>query len=432
MGKSWNPVLNKVIEIKHAYVDKFGTDGLLDKANGRTCFELWIEKLENKEYRELTKFLQFDQNNEMLLVRYARYGNIYNELDDVTDEDFWDMEDGFYRECRSVVINLINEDLITVPFRKFRNLDECEETSLANIEKRIKSARTVEYSNKLDGSMQCARLYRGNIVMTSAQSTSIETSWRLADGYRMLTSQEEYVELISDFPDITFVFEYISLKDAHVVKYTKEQEGLYLIGMRSVNTGGEFSYNSVLSVAKTYGVKTTTVFDKTLEEVLSEMDSVTSDKAEGFVLNIDGFKVKIKYNDYCKVHKILERSASTNVIIKNIADNTWDDFISKIPVIHRDSITKISKEVFSYIRTMNEVVDYYFDKYKDLDKKEFMISVENNVPKDLKGYVRTKYLGNELNFLKGQLGSKNPCYKNIIEIRELMDKINNGGNVWQN
>ena len=58
-----------------------------------------------------------------------------------------------------------------------------------------------------------------------------------------------YERMLREYPNITFVFEYISLKDTHVVKYTKEQEGLYLIGMRSNLTGEEYSYESILKFA---------------------------------------------------------------------------------------------------------------------------------------------------------------------------------------
>ena len=48
---------------------------------------------------------------------------------------FWDRYDGFYRECRSVVIDIEKECIVLCPFSKFFNINELEETSIENIQK---------------------------------------------------------------------------------------------------------------------------------------------------------------------------------------------------------------------------------------------------------------------------------------------------------
>ena len=185
---------------------------------------------------------------------------------------FWDMFDGFYQECRSLVINLEKEEIVLSPFKKFRNLGECEENGLDNIKRKIDVAKSIEITDKLDGSMQSARYYNGEIVMSGSQSLSLSDSWRLTDGYKMLTDNSDYVRMLKNNSDYTFIFEYISLQDAHVVLYDKSQEGLYLIGIRNVIDGEQYSYKDVLDIANYYGVKTTKLYDKTLDEVMSELD----------------------------------------------------------------------------------------------------------------------------------------------------------------
>jgi hypothetical protein len=78
--------------------------------------------------------------------------------------NFWDLYDGFYKECRSIVIDVKNEDIALSPFRKFRNINECEENSLENITRLMQSAKCIEFTNKLDGSMQSARYYNNQII----------------------------------------------------------------------------------------------------------------------------------------------------------------------------------------------------------------------------------------------------------------------------
>lgn len=280
---SWNPVLNKFVEIKNEYKKRLGyityyyKEGYTDETE--TCLERWVSELNGiepfnqyKEYEELLSCLELNQHENMLLIRYGRYSNIYDGEVEASGEDLWDRYDGFYRECRSVVIDVENDCIILSPFSKFFNINELEETSLENIQRRISEAETIEFSDKLDGSMQSARWYNNKVVMSGSQAINPNNSWRLQDGYRMLNENPRYTEMLMKYPECTFIFEYISMKDAHVVKYTKEQEGLYLIGIRRVDDGEEYDYRTVLIFAKAFGIPTTKLFDKTMEQVMSELD----------------------------------------------------------------------------------------------------------------------------------------------------------------
>lgn len=70
-------------------------------------------------------------------------------------------------------------------------------------------AHTVEFSNKLDGSMQSATWYNGEIVMAGSQAINPENSWRLQDGYRMIRALPGYEKMLKDFEHHTFIFEYM-------------------------------------------------------------------------------------------------------------------------------------------------------------------------------------------------------------------------------
>ena len=417
--KSWNPVLNKFIEIKNTYISMFSTNRLWNYNTSKTtCLEYWVERINNPEYIELIKPLQLIEHRGLLLIRYGNYADVFGGEDDVTPDEFWDKYDGFYLECRSVVIDIKENRLVITPFKKFRNLNECEETSIENISKRIKDAKCVEFSDKLDGSMQAVRYYNDNIVMCGSTSLNPESSWRLKDGYKMLFNRAGYIDLIMDNPLLTFIFEYISMKDAHVVVYSKDQEGLYLIGIRNSVTGEEYSYKEVNRFANKYSIPTTRVFDKTLDDVIKELDDKKSNEAEGFVVNIDGYKVKIKYNDYVNMHRILSEISSVNLVIKNIADGTFDDMISKVPKAYKDRVMQTANVVFKYIHNTELKIKEYFDKAPKDDKKEFMLWVESNVPNSIKAFVREKYYGREYNLIKNRSGR-------YLKINEMEDDTYN-------
>ena len=393
----WNPVLNKFIEIKEAAAAT--GHNLWDyNSDATTCLDYWAELTGRQDYTDLLRYLVIGEYKDFIQIGYGNYSDVIRGEEDVTMDSFWDLYDGIFRECRSVVINTKRDELVLTPFRKFRNLNEGEETSYENVRKRIKEASCVEFSNKLDGSMQAARFYRGEIVMAGSQSLDRANSWRLADGYRMLMADEGYGRMLRDNPDITFIFEYISQRDAHVVNY--DVEGLFLIGARNVIDGREASYAEVLAYAAKYNLPTTEVYDKTLDEVVGELDAKSSDEAEGFVLNIDGFKVKIKYNDYVHMHGMLSALSSVNLIIRSIADNSFDDMIAKVPFAYRGRVMKIAEHVTNYKREITSRIEKAYAEAPKDDKKTFMIWVTENVESDIRGYVRKKYLGEPYNVLK--------------------------------
>ena len=406
---NWNPVANMVFEIKHTYLKEFGGISVIPKRTN--SLEYWVERLCKRDeekyshYRELISKLQVSQCDWYILIRYADYSSIYSgEQEANTDENFWDRHNGFYRECRSVVLDLKKEEIVLCPFKKFFNLNEMDETKVEEIQKHIKKATVVEFSDKMDGSMQSARWYDGKIFMAGSQAVDSKYSWRLADGYKMIYEKPGYEKMLKDYPNTTFIFEYISLKDAHVVKYKKEEEGLYLIGMRDVMTGEESSYKEVLDMAAKYEIPTTKTFDKSLDEILEQLDEKSSDEAEGFVINIDGYKVKVKYNDYVNIHRVLSALTSINLVIKCIADNTFDDMLSKIPNAHKNRVLDVAKIVFDYINATESEIKKYFDNAPKDNKKDFMIWVDANTPKKIRPYVRAKYLGDPYNVIKTSNG----------------------------
>lgn len=416
---NWNPVLNKFIEIKNTYITKFGNitydyvKGYSDESE--TCLERWVKELGIPEYIDILSCLELNQFKNRLLIRYARYSNVYDGEVENSGEDFWDRYDGFYRECRSLVIDVVNDCIILAPYKKFFNIGEVEETSLENVRARINTAKCIEFSNKLDGSMQSATWYNGEIVMAGSQMPDPELSWRLADGYRMINSNPGYKEMLQAHPTCTFIFEYISLRDAHVVKYTKDQEGLYLIGVRRIKTGKELSYNCVIALAEFYNIPTTEIIDKTLDEVMMELDDKKSDEAEGFVINIDDYRVKLKYNDYVHIHKALSKLSSINLIIRSIANNQYDDLLAKLPAAYHNNVKKVASIVVRYINQEESKIREYYNKAPKSNNRDFMIWVTNNVPKEYQGYCRAMYLGQEINVIKSG-NEKAPHYKKLKDM----------------
>jgi len=377
----WNPTFNLVMKIKQDYKNTCD--------NNEKSFSKWLEILNKKEYNDIFECLQMNQCDNFLLIRYG-----IAEM----QRSMWTDGDSIYRECRSIVIDLENEAIVLCPFRKFFNIGEVEENSMENILQEIQNAKIVEITNKLDGSMQSARYYNNEIFMAGSMALDCKNSWRLKEGYEMLT--DNYKRMIKDNSMYTFTFEYISLRDAHVVLYDKKQEGLYLIGIRNVMTGYQLSYGEVEYYSLKYDIPMTKIENLTFDQVLKQMKTAEAHEKEGWVINLDGHLIKAKADDYIHLHRLLDRVASINVIIQNIAEDKYDDMMCKIPISYRDRIEKIANIVISYKTLVENTVESYCNKAPKDDKKIFMIWVDNNCPKEVRGYIRCKYLHKEFNVLK--------------------------------
>lgn len=395
----WDKVLNIVKEIKTEYIKKVGK---VDTYN----LEHWIETLAAEKYDEFIAQLQITTFGTLVLLRYGQ--------DEFYQGD-WTNPDSILRHCRSLVIDLEKEEVVIYPFEKFFNMNELEETSIENIQKKIKKAKVFEVSNKMDGSMYAARylkicgcngcdctleqkIQHGKIITCTSRSLDEAESWRLKDANRMLFQNKNNLEMLVNNPNYTFVFEYISLADAHVIKYQKEEEGIYLIGITDMTTGRELNYSEILQIAKQYGVLSTITENLKLEQLVEFSKTMDADKKEGWVLNIDGFKVKIKCDDYVNLHRILGSLRSINVIIEAIADGKYDDFISKVPIAYRDGIEEKAKKIFDWIHERKKLIKETCDKGPKGSRKEFMIWADS-LDKNIQGYVRSEYLGIPYNLL---------------------------------
>ena len=393
---SWNNVLNKFIALKREFVNKFGEERLWDYNGSQNCIMYWANFF--PEYKNMFEPLYINEFEDFVLLKYV--------LLDVTP-GFWDAYGGMYRECRSVVLDKKNDCLVLTPFRKFFNVNEIDETAEEEIRKRIAIAKKVEISDKMDGSMQSARFYNGKIVLAGSQALDASNSFRVQIGYELI-GDPNYQMMLMDNPNYTFIFELICKEDVHVVTYSDEQRGLYLIGMRDVYTGKEVPYDKVIETARSYGVKHTRVFDKTFDEVFNSLDTKKSYEAEGFVINIDDYKVKLKYNDYVAIHKTLSKMISPNTVIKAVIDGIWDDFYSKIPMAYRKNVDEIAHNVFEYARLKREEIleDYHmcrenyqkFEGNETIDKKSFAIYASEHHKKNMHHLINL-YHGKELDLL---------------------------------
>ena len=395
-----NTVLNTIRTLRDFYTQQHPSDAGLYTSYETLGFsnvvDYWLHTIAGEEVDSIRKMcggLTFTQYGKLLLIKYNDLG-----VD-------WDAYDGFYRDCRSCVINLQKMEFALLPFRKFFNVNEREETSIARIEEQLKNARTVEITEKLDGSMVSARWYEGELLVAGSKALDCTKSYRLDHYYKWFNQHPNAIRMLQDNADSTFIFESIWGEDPHVVQYSEEQQGLHLIGIRNANDGKNASYEAVQAVAQQYDMSCVKSVDLSFEQVVQECQhsDKPSDEAEGFVLNIDGSRYKCKYTNYVMMHRALSKLISHNAVIEAIQKGKIDDFVAMVPAAYRPQVIEITDNVNTYVRKMNAAVSHWaslIPQESYSDRKVSMIWITSNVPREFQSKVRQKYLGQEVDYLK--------------------------------
>ena len=417
-----------VREIRVSYHQVFGKYPSVSSAcPDTTILDSWLGDLLNsghgdrERYLELAKMLEGIEMTEfgsLVLFHYIGFDVIYGDMD---PEVYWSSYGGLYRTCRSTVIDLETGETVIKPFDKFFNVNELPETAQEVVEELIEKAKFVEISEKLDGSIvyisnRMVSDYSGRhskVYMGTSKSLNPETSWHLAMGKSMYGKDTAIQKMVSELMDWTFMFEMICSEDAHVVYYPESECGLHLIGARTPD-GRLIKYSEILKFAQIYGIKTTQVFNKSFNRVMSELDDKKSDEAEGFVIRIDDQFFKLKYNDYVSMHKVINRLVSGSGIIEAYKNGSIDDLLSKVPFSYREQVTSIVNEIklaISELNTVCECVSKEARKFSEI--RDQMMYIQRNVPRMLQGYCISATKNQPVSIFRG-----NKCLK-LKDIRSL-------------
>ena len=397
----WNNAYNYIMLLKERYINQFS-------------------KLDTFDVRELAKRLvpfypEYDNFLKCLDIHVQGSLNTFHySLIKGGDIDLYTNKESIYLELRGTVIDLENNELVNCPFKKFFNINErylvktaegleneyhlVDGYSLDEVQQKLKNAKKIEITDKMDGSMHSARYYNNDIVYASSLTSNRNLSYRLAEGFTWLT--ENHKKMIKDNPHLTFIFEYISLKDVHTVTYKEEQQGLYLIGIRDVTNGKQWFYSDVKKIAEQYNVEMVKIEKTSLDTILVNREKFSGTEKEGWVLNIDGELYKLKTNGYIQLAKILTMLSSPKLLIHKIADDELDDFLTYLP---KDAVKRIMpsiNKIKEYRDKLLQDIDYYYSMAPKDSRGTFAKYVVKNTPSNIKYFLFTLYDNYELEKIK--------------------------------
>lgn len=411
--KIWDLIIN----IKNDYLKEFNSISYEQKDN-KTCLEIWVNELNNQEYKNILSFIKIKQKNNFLLLKYKDFEKLfYNE--NLSYYNFWHLYDGIFRECRGFVFDIEKEKIVCLPYEKFFNINEQEETQENKILEMLNNAKKVEFSNKLDGTLIISRFYENNIFSCTSGSMDEKITYPLKWANKLILEKKEYQNLISNFPDWTFLFECITSNNQLVVIYNENQYGLHLIGMRNVNTGELKSYSEIIELAKKYNISVTENYKMSFDEILASRNKYKHTEKEGYVMYLDGILVKIKCDEYMLLHKKGKDTISKNTILKAVYQGTIDDILSsskpELKIVIEETLMKIEK----YCMLMELHTENLFQKAPK-EKIEFYKYLKT-IPKMFTKFLNAKYKNKEYSYLVELEAGESTSF---IRYSELEKRIN--------
>ena len=189
----------------------------------------------------------------------------------------------------------------SVSFPKFWNLGERPETQLDALPK-----EDPVVTRKLDGFLGISYRHNGMVKIASRGSfTSEYAQWAT----EWLNSTNDWAAWNRLNPDFTYVFE-ILYPHRRIVVDNGGNYGLHLLAVFHTDSGAEIAHSAVRRIAEQYGWPVVAQYPtRTITECLDLAKTLRGVEQEGFVAHYPsaGLRVKIKGDDYSKIHRIATR-----------------------------------------------------------------------------------------------------------------------------
>ncbi len=352
------------------------------------------------------------------LEKYYKDGLLHKQTHPTLDLTIWNYSprvqyerlwDDITIQCRGLVTNTKGE-IVARPFKKFFNYEEHKPEDLPT--------ENFEVYEKMDGSLGILFYYeeeltderRYNIWFNNNYETGMErffdpnnlpdfdntyydptpktkgewilatrgsfTSTQAIKG-RELLEKYDYNRLAKDY---TYLFEIIYPENRIVCNY--DFEDLILLGMIHTKTGDEVNIHNdnnedirLKNLIKNLNIKVVTLY-KTWGEGYDLLKEEISKDKEGYVIRFkNGFRMKIKGEEYIRLHRILT-NISNRDIWEYLKDNKpFDELLEKVPDEFNNWVKETARDLT--VRFENIEKDYreIFENLnnRNLSRKDFAL-----------------------------------------------------------
>lgn len=255
------------------------------------------------------------------------------------------------KQCRGLIVDDQNR-IVARPFPKFFNLSEHDDAEIPDLPFKI--------YDKLDGSLGILYFLNDTpFIATRGSFDSIQA--QKANEILYSKYQDVFSKLNKSY---TYLFEIIYPENRIVVNYG-ELEDLILIDIIETETGKNMPLEEI-------GFPLVKRYDQW--ESISEIKQLNIANKEGFVLKFDnGFRVKIKFEEYVRLHRIITQCSSIDIWECLQNDTSFEQFLNEVPDEFYNwvkatenslrqqfiSIENDCKAYFKILETRKETAEYF-------------------------------------------------------------------------
>lgn len=317
-------------------------------------------------------------------------------------------------ECRGIMFEIRDDGSIircaARPQNKFFN---AYENPLVMFPNEMLSTEIVLAMDKRDGSIISSFKDNDGVIRTKSH-TSMHSDHARNTTDMLHNDDELYGAVVeADMQYFTVNFEYTSPEYRIVLPYQKDE--LVVLNVRNRQTGELLTGDALKRFPILYRRSVCANgknIDNTFPMCHTLRDSIHSayemKDIEGFVVQLkDGTMFKVKTNWYCALHlskdSINIDSRLYNVVLQDGSDDLRQMFSNDQYCL--DKIERMEKLVFSTHNSLKQTVEDFVSAYKHLERKEFALVVQRNLPKSLncQGLAFNLYNGKEVNYKETML-----------------------------
>lgn len=259
----------------------------------------------------------------------------------------------FVRAARGLIVD-IEGNVVARPWPKFFNYRQegCDQIALD---------LPAEVTDKADGSLGILYLEPDGTPRIATRGSFDSEQAKLATKW----FQEMSSDLDIKFAGLwTFLFEIIYPENRIVVDYGGF-EGLVLLGAVHISSGTCIGPEAAQEILGWFGNTTEVFAYKTLKEAL---EAPPRDNAEGLVVRQGNRMVKIKQEDYIRLHRIVT-GLNRKTVWQAMMDDTFDKLLSDLPDEFHLWALEQKLGLDLVVESRLESVEYAYEKIlEDLDE----------------------------------------------------------------
>jgi RNA ligase len=355
----------------------------------------------------MNKFEPYDKLVEQGFLRKQESGDLvlYNYNEKCTYEKHWN---NYTMECRGLILDKNTGDTVARPFPKFFNVGELASPQLP----KIPVGESYDVYEKVDGSLGILYYHPNEQMWKIATRGSFESDQakkatlmfrKVVKGIIKDDSHTElYVVLLNKYPhykDYTLCFEIIYPENrmndgARLVCDYGTKETLILLGGIHKVTGKDLDYGKLTFISAYLCLPLAKKYTYTIEQLM-EMKKTLPMQEEGWVVRFEnGFRVKVKGDEYCKMARILN-SINPLSIWEVMKENKVMSNRLELPYVYKMNLPEELLPEVNYLES--KIKELFLKAYDDL-RHEFAFAytkATNEYPDNIK-----KGLGLQLSNLK--------------------------------